>query len=179
MTVQEFHTEIDNVTEAFRKSFGHLTEDQLNWNNQGNCWSIAQNIDHIVKINRSYEPILTQLNDNKLVLPFMSKIGFFVKLFGNMILKSVNPDRSKKIKTFPIWEPNGQKHPEHILTDFVKEQEWLKQLISDNVNRFNDTIYSPANKNIVYKLGKAFEIMVVHERRHYNQALEVLEMKVG
>lgn len=35
-------------------------------------------------------------------------------------------------------------------------------------------ISSPANKNIVYKLETAFNIIVTHEQRHFEQAKEVL-----
>jgi hypothetical protein len=37
-------------------------------------------------------------------------------------------------------------------------------------------ISSPANKYFVYKLGKAFEIVVTHEQRHFNQSKEVLQL---
>jgi len=35
-------------------------------------------------------------------------------------------------------------------------------------------ISSPANKNIVYKLEMAFDIITTHEQRHFEQAKEVL-----
>ena len=35
-------------------------------------------------------------------------------------------------------------------------------------------ISSPANKNIVYKLENAFDIITTHEQRHLEQAREVL-----
>jgi hypothetical protein len=34
-------------------------------------------------------------------------------------------------------------------------------------------ISSPANRFIVYKIGRAFDIIVAHEERHLNQAKEV------
>ena len=37
-------------------------------------------------------------------------------------------------------------------------------------------ISSPANKNIVYKLEVAFDIIVSHEQRHLEQAREVLQL---
>lgn len=178
MNVTELTTEIDAITADFQKSFGHLTADELNWNNQGNCWSIAQNIHHLVVINQSYEPILAKLNNGVLVLPFMSKLKFMVKLFGKLILSSVEPSRKKKINTFPLWKPTDLAQNEYILADFAKHQEQLKETIRTNEPNFGNIIHSPANKNIVYTLGKAFEILVVHERRHFNQALETLQMKI-
>jgi hypothetical protein len=37
-------------------------------------------------------------------------------------------------------------------------------------------ISSPANKIIVYKLEIAFDIIVAHEKRHLEQAREVLQI---
>lgn len=179
MNVTQLTSAIDQITADFQKSFGHLTAEQLNWNNQGNCWSIAQNMHHIMVINKSYEPILAKLNDGGLRLPFMAKLGFMVKLLGKLILSSVEPSRKKKIKTFPLWEPQSSQLDEYLLADFAKQQEWLKQTIINNEANFNKTIYSPASKSVVYKLGTAFDILVTHERRHLNQALETLEMKVS
>jgi len=36
-------------------------------------------------------------------------------------------------------------------------------------------ISSPANKNIVYKLRTAFEIIIAHEQRHFEQSKEAFE----
>jgi hypothetical protein len=52
--------------------------------------------------------------------------------------------------------------------EFIKRMKQLEPLIEKNV-----TIHSPAGKMIVYKLEKAFDIIVSHERRHLNQAREL------
>jgi hypothetical protein len=36
-------------------------------------------------------------------------------------------------------------------------------------------ISSPANRNILYTVDKAFDIILAHERRHFNQATEAME----
>lgn len=46
-----------------------------------------------------------------------------------------------------------------------------KELIQKGV-----VISSPANKNIVYKLDKAFEIIIAHEKRHFEQSKDVLQL---
>jgi hypothetical protein len=176
MSVTELTTEIDKLTADFQNSFGDISTEQLKWNNNRKCWSVAQNISHLIVINQSYNPILEQLNSGTLNLPFMAKIKFMVKLFGKLILSSVEPSRQKKIKTFSLWEPTSLPHAEHLLSAFVAQQEQLKKNIIANEHSFHKIIHSPANKNIVYTLGKAFEILVVHERRHFNQAIEILAL---
>ncbi len=53
----------------------------------------------------------------------------------------------------------------------------LKELIesSKDLVEAGVVISSPANKNIVYKLEKAFDIIIIHEQRHLEQAKEVLD----
>jgi len=94
---------LDTITEKYQTSFGKLDASELNWKASANKWSIAQNIDHIITINQSYYPIFDSVHNGTLKLAFISKFGFMVNWFGDIILKSVNPDRNKKIKTFDIW----------------------------------------------------------------------------
>ena len=96
-------------------------------------------------------------------------------MLGNMILKSSGPVRDKKIKTFPIWQPASSDVPADIVQQFVQHQEKLKTLMTNAAPllKQNTLITSPANANITYTLAKAFEIIVAHEQRHFNQAKEV------
>ena len=80
------------------------------------------------------------------------------------------------MKTFPIWEPSKSEISDDILERFINHQSELKELIknSEDLLARRSVICSPANKNIVYKLETAFDIIVTHEQRHFEQAKEVL-----
>jgi hypothetical protein len=99
-----------------------------------------------------------------------------VRFFGKVIPDSVQPDRRKKMKTFPIWQPSQSEIAADILQQFENHQEQLKNLIESSSDLLDQRaiISSPANKNIVYTLETAFDIIVTHERRHFEQAKEVL-----
>ena len=170
--------QIDRITGDFINSFSVLSEEDLNWKPSPAVWSIAENIDHLITLNKTYFPILNDLNKGNYKLPFIARFGFVVSFFGNMILKSVQPDRKKKIKTFAIWEPSKSSYKKSILSRFEKHQSRLKQEILEVEDRIkeNAVISSPANKNIVYKLETAFDIIVTHEKRHFEQANEVYEL---
>ncbi|PTX44168.1 DinB family protein [Christiangramia gaetbulicola] len=170
--------QIDKVTEDFLNSFTNLTEEELNWKPDAGTWSIAENIDHLIQVNKSYFPILEKLIKGNYRLPFIARFGFVVRFFGNMILKSVQPDRTKKVKTFPLWEPKKSHFSRDILNSFEEHQKQLKAEILkvDDKVRENAVISSPINKNIVYKLETAFDIIVSHEKRHYEQAEEVYQL---
>ena len=174
-------SQIDQTTEDFRRSFGSLTHEQLNWRPNNQTWSIGQNIDHLIVINRTYFPIVHSLHNGSYKAPFMGKLGFMVSFIGKMLLKSVQPDTKRKTKTFPLWEPSQGSVPADILDKFARHQEELKKLITDSADfvQKGAVISSPANRNIVYKLSAAFDIIVTHEQRHFQQAKEIQKMLYG
>ncbi|MFM9945137.1 MAG: DinB family protein [Bacteroidia bacterium] len=178
MTIELCTQEIDQITENFTTTFRHLTEQQLNFKPNPTTWSIAQNIDHLIVINETYYPVIKAVRENRYQLPFIAKFNFMVNWLGKMILNSVEPLRKRKIKTFAIWEPSASNIDKNILEKFAHHQTQLKQWIIDSKDllEIGTIISSPANKNIVYKLEMAFEIIVTHEQRHFAQAKEILDL---
>ncbi len=169
-------SEIDKITNQFEKTFGHLSIQQINWKPNATTWSIAQNIDHLINTNKSYFSIIEQANKGTYKKPYSGKFRILVNFFGKAILKSVNPNRKKRIRTFKIWEPSKKETFQDIMCEFKKHQIELKKLMNNASDLIaNDfVISSPVNRHIVYKLKTAFEIIISHEKRHFEQAKEVL-----
>ena len=178
MDTKHWTQSLDKSTQDFLEAFGSFTPEQLNWKPDPNTWSIAQNLDHLITINRTYFPVLDSLHEGTYKVPYHGKIGFVTSYLGKMILQGVGPDRKKKIQTFPIWEPSRSEINEDILQRFATHQEELKGYIQGSSNLLDQkvVISSPANKNIVYSLQSAFDIIVAHERRHLEQAKELGEL---
>jgi hypothetical protein len=165
----------------FHNTFNGLSSAELNWKLNEKSWSIGQIVDHVIKLNESYYPILDALSAGKYKTPFMAKIGFVPRYFGQFLIKSLEPSRKKKVSTFPIWEPAESNVSEDIISQFtthhdtlIKKLEYCSDLFGKGV-----VISSPANKYVVYSLDTAIDILIVHEHRHYNQALEVLAFQKG
>jgi len=169
---------LDNITKQTVTEFGTLTNEQINWKPNSITWSIAQNLDHLIVVNETYYPVLSSLKEGTYKTPFTAKIDFIVSFLGKMVLKAVQPDRQKKMKTFPIWEPTTSKMSKDILKKFEIHQNELKQKIEEAKELIEKgvVISSPANRNIVYKLETAFDIIVSHEQRHLEQAKEMLKL---
>lgn len=177
MMQNNYTIEIDALSNQFKSHFGILNKDDMNKKSAPDKWSIAQNIHHLIVINSSYFPIFDELIKGTYKAPIHAKFSIFPKHLGNIILSSVNEDRNKKVKTFPIWEPSNSKFDINILPDFVKHQEILKNYFV-KLEKFMNTgcvIHSPANKFIVYDIDTAAKVIIKHEKRHLNQALEMLE----
>lgn len=170
-------TEIDLVSQKAKDSFEGLDKIILFQKPDNKTWSIAENLEHLIKVNSSYFPIFKKLKEGKFRAAFISKIGFFTKLFGEMIYKSVSDGGKKKVRTFSLWEPQIQDQNFDILEKFLFHQEDLKDWISELEMFINkgEIIHSPANPLIVYSLPRALDIIVAHEKRHLDQALKNLK----
>ncbi|WP_118972735.1 DinB family protein [Taibaiella koreensis] len=176
--IQQWQQKLDELSREFRERFADLPEDELKRKPNAQTWSIAENMQHLITVNESYFPLLEQLKGGTYKPPFLSRIPFFVKFMGNTLLKSVEPARKNKMRTFPMWEPVAADIHGDIVTDFEKHQSALKQAIAAAAPFLEkDTVIaSPVNRNIVYTLEKAFDIIVTHEERHLNQAIEAFEV---
>ena len=176
--MKNWTTQIDIITAAYSDNFQTLSHEQLNWKPNPQTWSIAQIIEHVIMVNETYYPTIDGLKSGKYITPWIGKIGFITTFLGKTILNAVKPDRKRKMKTFPIWEPTESQINGDILAQFENHQTELKRYIETS-NEFIDNrtiISSPANRNIVYKLETAFDIIVSHEHRHLEQAKEVLQL---
>ncbi len=176
--MKDWASQLDKITVHFFENFGSLSAAQLNWKPNAQTWSIAQNIDHLIVVNETYYPVLASLKKGTYKTPFIAKLGFIVSFLGKTVLNAVKPDRKKKMKTFPIWEPTVSQIKDDILKQFEKHQTELKREIeaSKELIEKGTIISSPANKNIVYKLETAYDIIVSHEQRHLEQAKEILQL---
>ncbi|MEP5611721.1 MAG: DinB family protein [Cyclobacteriaceae bacterium] len=176
--MKNWTTQIDQITEQVLDSFDSLNTEELNWKPTADTWSIGQNLDHLMVINKTYFPILKDVRSGNHKAPFLAKISFVVSFLGKTILKASGADRKKKIKTFPIWEPSESHIAPDILERFSKHQTELKLEIERSHASIENgaIISSPANKNIVYTLETAFDIIVAHEQRHIEQSKETLEL---
>ena len=174
----DWNNRLDEITSEFKDKFGSLTLEQLNWKPDPGTWSIAQVIDHLIMINESYYPIFDRVIDGTYTAPFHARFSFLVNFLGKTILNSVDPKNRRKAKTFALWEPAKSDLPADIVDRFVSHQDKLKEYITrlSPAIASGTVINSPANRNIVYAISTAIEIIVMHEQRHLGQAEEILPL---
>ena len=167
---------IDKVTADFFREFSSLTSSDLAWKPGSNGWSIAQNIDHLITINNTYFPIVNSLRTGQYRQPLLAKIRFIVDQSTKLIMDTVHCDPIREMKTFAKWRPTNEPDDENILDKLARHQDSLKQLVADSYELLDKqvVISSPGNKFILYKLSTAFDIIVAQEKRHFDEAIEVL-----
>lgn len=167
---------VDQVTQQTFDTFNDLPASKIHLKPNPKTWSIAENIEHLITINKTYFPIFEKLKKDTYQGAFIGRFHFFTNLFGDMIFKSVSDGGKKKQRTFPLWEPKILEGDETIFKRFQQHQEELKSWIvqMEPFVEKNQIIHSPANKLIVYSLEKAIEIIIAHEQRHLDQAKSLL-----
>jgi len=172
MKTTEFQERIDKVTETYKNTFSQLSFEQLNWKQSQSEWSIAQNIQHVVKVNNSYFPIFKKIKSGRFSTPLIGVFTFLARSTGNSMLKSVMPKTARKTKTLKRWLPTEEKIDAHILYEFIQHQDKLKENIEGLDKWINRKliIHSPLSQNVVLYLDTAIEILISHELRHYHQA---------
>ncbi|GGZ25748.1 hypothetical protein GCM10007049_17880 [Echinicola pacifica] len=174
--LQAWQSAIRQNTKNFTDAFMDLEEEALFQQTTPNQWSIGEIIQHISLINKSYFPIFQEILDGQYHKPFIGKISFLTKALGNTILKSVQPDNPKKVKTVSLWDPSKTTTSltkEQLWEDFLAQQALLidwADLLLPALNR-GQVIHSPANRLIAYPLQTALHILEKHEQRHFQQAM--------
>lgn len=178
--IHHWETKLKETTDLFNNTFGHLTEVELNWKPNSEVWSIAQNIHHLITTNEQYHKTIEAIRNGSATLPFIARFDFITRFLGNSIYNALEPTNHKKIKTFSVFEPNqGSNFKDDILDKFGQHQKEMITFLYDcqDLLEKNQIISSPVNRYIVYTLEKAFDIITIHELRHYNQASDLLKLR--
>ncbi len=172
--IKKWQQELETITDTFIKDFQSLPPYVWDQEPKENTWSIAENIRHLIVINQSYFPLFKQLLEGDYQKPFTAHFRFLAQMTGKMILKSVDPENSRKQATLSIWLPGKMAPvpPHELMEKFINHQkelsEWISKLAPFLKSR--QIIHSPGNKMITYPLETAIEIIITHEKRHLKQA---------
>ena len=159
----------------FQASFGHLTVAQLNWKPNPETWSVGECLDHLITTNRSYFAQLTAMSKGDKYESFWEKLPFLHDFWGKMLLKTVSEKVEKKAKSPQAFQPTRSTVPHNILEEYAKNHAELIALIvgTDQIDHERAMLTSPAASFVTYSLKNAVEILLTHEKRHFQQALAV------
>jgi hypothetical protein len=177
-TIPEITAEIVKIKAKARADFSHLSAEQLNWKPNSKSWSVGQCLDHLATSASLYEPIFKGLVNKNRSSNFWRSVPFLPSLFGKMLLNTVKPERDKRNKTVPVFEPSQSA----ISLTVIDQLEAQLTTFSDLANQLRDydlkktIITSPAAKFVNYSLLDALNIVTIHNYRHFNQAQEVMAM---
>jgi hypothetical protein len=175
--VQQLEQEVRRIGDSARSEFGKLTTDQLNWKPSVDRWSVAQCLDHLITTNETYFPVFDSIVKGEKKSRLMERVPVLPKLFGRLFIKSLDPSAKRKLKAPAPFQPATSDISGSIVNDFVSHQAKVADTMvaTKDLNPASIVITSPASSVITYSLMDAYRILVVHERRHMQQAQGVTE----
>ena len=165
---------ISNIDSRVLSEFGTLSARQLNYRESDKTWSVGQCIHHLITINKSYFEEFNKILDRNYKNSLWKRINPFTQTVGKTMIRTLGPDKTKTFKTPRLFEPMKSLINLNILPDFHKNQ---MELIG-YLEKFRDIdgrviINSPVSTVITLNLEDAVQILVGHEERHINQAMDV------
>ncbi|HEY3580229.1 MAG TPA: DinB family protein [Pyrinomonadaceae bacterium] len=165
------------IADDAHASFGALSPSQLNWKPSAERWSIAQCFDHLMTSNQGYFPIMESVRDGKKQNTFWTRLPVLPGLAGRLLIKSLDPASTRKIKAPKKFEPAQSDITASVIDDFVTQQGQLIEGMksTSHLDLEKIVITSPALSFVAYSLMDAYRIIVTHERRHLQQAQRVAQ----
>jgi hypothetical protein len=157
--------------------FGGLRAEQLNWKPNEKSWSIAQCLEHLIITNELEFPAIENALKENYKNPFWSKIPFLSDVCGKAAIYLFKPQNPRKFKAPKSFQPSQSQISETIVPEFVAHQQELVEIFerSRDLDLRKTKIISPISDFITYSLKDAFQVLTVHEQRHFQQAERVLK----
>ena len=177
LSLKEILAEAEKISQEAQKRFLNLNEDQINWKPNPESWSVAQCFDHLICSSKSYFPQFDQIIQGKQKTTLLQLMPFLPGIWGRMLIRVLSPNSKKKLKAPKPFQAASSKIDPQIISKFAAQQRELiaKIKATEGMNLEHVIITSPAIRLITYSLLDAYRMIVVHERRHFNQAQRVTE----
>ena len=169
-------TEANTLAANAKGTFGQLTVSQLNWKPSAERWSVAQCFAHLLTSNKGYFPVIEGVLSGQ-KLTFWQRLPLLPGLAGSLLIKSLDPASTRKIKAPKKFQPAQSDISGSVIDDFVDQQGKIveKMKATGHLDLQRIIISSPVAAPITYSLMDAYRIIVVHEQRHFQQAKRVTE----
>jgi hypothetical protein len=167
--------ELEQLSEIVAERFMPLTVEQLNWKPAPNEWSIGQCLDHIITTDEQYIATFEQVAQGTMRKTFWQQLPLLPRFFGDMLYKYVHPETTRPVTSPPIFRPSSSQIEPDVYERFEAHQKQVIDLMHASQDKPIDelVISSPVAVWLVYSLGDAFRIVVVHQYLHLLQAERV------
>lgn len=171
--------ELETIAERVDKTFGGLSNEQINWKQNAGSWSIGQCLEHLIITNRLEFPAIENALSKGYANPFWSRVPFLSQIFGKLAIYIFGTKSRKKVKAPKSFRPSTSSISMQMVGDFIAHQrnviEIFERCRSLDLDRVK--IVSPVSNLITYSLIDAFTLLTVHEQRHVEQASRVMQTR--
>ena len=169
--------EVEELRELAEAHFGVLDPTALSWSPGTGRWGVGACIDHLVRTNALYHPLLragVERLEEKGPSPNVRVRG---GAFGRWFATMSGPQPRIRLKAPASFRPAADSPPSgDSLQVFMEQQDRLIDLLGRArglpLDRFR--LRSPVSPLIRFRLTDAFRLTVGHEWRHLRQARNVM-----
>lgn len=173
----ELVAQLDEIAAGARREFGGLSAAQLNWRPSPERWSVGQCLEHLIKSNGRFFPVLERLARGERSQSAWERWSPLSGLFGRLIERTLADDGGRKYKAPAKLLPSASDVSADVVEQFAAQQRELGELMgaAPLAGLSRTVVTSPISGFITYSLHDACRIVVAHERRHLRQARRVTE----
>jgi len=158
-------------------SIKRLSKNQLNYKMDEGKWSIAQILDHLVIVNKSYLERSNEVIRSLDTRNFNTPIKFKSEYSGNMIINLISAENKIKTKTIDDFLPEVDVYEINVKHEFCETLRNIKKFI-DKIGDFDinkGKVKFVKDNFIKINLGDVAKIVLVHIERHFDQINEIME----
>ena len=155
------------------ESLKEKPEEQLNYKQQAESWSVLECLEHLNLYGRFYIPeIKKRIAERKGKESAVFKSGWLGNYFANSMLPK---EKLNKMKTFKNMNPLNSQLDKRVIDEFISQQKEMLILLEESrkvsLNKTRTAI--SISKLIKLKLGDTFRFVIYHNQRHMVQALRL------
>ena len=107
--LENLNTDLRQIQQTVQSQFGELNQEQLNWKENSNTWSIAECLEHLNIYAAYYLPTIERLMEKAKKDIGFAKLEAKSNWFGKYSINSIAPTNTKKIKTMKHLDPSRSK----------------------------------------------------------------------
>jgi len=172
------------ITEIVARDLPSLSDEQLNWKESDEKWSIAECLLHLNYVAESHFPATLKAIANKKSKKSSAITNFRRSWLGHRIVGGVrlgtNNQVNKPVEASQKYNPQNQSSSkidgQEVLKQFFKHQNSLLQMLQDSKTLNIQKIRVPVAFGglVRIQLGDVLKILVYHTERHVVQAQRIL-----
>ena len=172
----DLEQQLDRILEEARAVLDGLTPDRVNWRPAPDRWSVGECISHLNVGIRAVLPALDRAiataRERGIAGAGTGRYGWF----ANWMVRSQEPPVTRRMKTFPVFQPVLARHDAAaLMTDFRAARAELRERLgrAEGIDWGRAKVVSPASRFFRLPFGAYVAFLLAHDRRHLWQAREV------
>ncbi len=174
--LEELRQQFNAIKDDAQQLIAPLNDAQFNWTSQPGVWSVAECFEHLNITGNLYLPMIDQEVQRGREKKLFGSEPFRYGWFNNWFVRSLEPPVKTKFKAPKAFVPKPDRLLDSTISEFLQvQEEFQRRLIDANgLDLRRIKVQSPTTKLIRLSLGRAFQMVAAHERRHLWQARQVM-----